>query len=178
MDPLKALLYCFWLLSASLQAQEEGAIPWGPGSQLSWADFKAKPPAHKKVAATTASGISYTFKTNGLPGSYTLDYEVTAFFYPEKSWYHPELCDPPVLRHEQLHFDITELHARKMRKLLSGRTFGGNVRAEVRRLFSDINRELSAFQERYDRETDYSRDLLAQERWERKVAELLEQSRN
>jgi hypothetical protein len=173
LDPLKALVASVCLLAAGLQAQEGSAVVWEPGIRLSWADFRAAPPADKAVAATTASGISYTFTTNGPPGAFTLEYEVTAFFYPGKSWYHPELCNPMVLRHEQLHFDITELYARKMRKLLSGRTFSGNVRAEVRHIFSEINRELSAFQERYDLETDFSRNPEAQLQWNQRVAELL-----
>ena len=173
MDTLKILLLFLPFLGHALQADEDNAFAWEAGSQLTWADFRGVPPGDKTVAATTASGISYSFKTRGLPGQYTLDYEVIAYFYPEKSWYHPELSDAVVLMHEQLHFDITELFARKMHKILSGRTFSGNVRGEVRQIFSKINKELKAFQDRYDLETDFSRNWEAQEQWNKRIAKRL-----
>ena len=176
MDTLKILFLFLPLLGYALQADEADAFAWESGSQLRWEDFRGVPPEDKTVAATTASGISYSFKTKGMPGEYTLDYEVVSYFYPEKSWYHPELSNAGVLMHEQLHFNITELYARKMRKILSDRTFSGNVRGEVRQIFSKINRELKAFQDRYDLETDFSRNLEAQQRWNKRIAEKLKES--
>lgn len=175
MDPLKPILHGFLLLTIALQAQEKGALGWTPNQRLSWEDFRAVPPADKTIAALTASGISYSFKTKGGLGSQTLEYEVIAYFYPEQSWYHAELIDPMVLKHEQLHFDISELYARKMRKILSERTFSGNIRAEIRLIFSEINKELSAFQDRYDLETDFSRNREAQIRWNRRIAKKIKQ---
>jgi len=176
LDTLKILFLFLPFLGQALQADEANVIAWEAGSQLGWEDFQGVPPKDKAVAATTASGISYSFKTQGLPGQYTLDYEVNAYFYPEKSWYHPELSNAAVLMHEHLHFDISELYARKMRKTLSGRTFSGNVRREVRQIFSKINRELKAFQDRYDLETDFSRNQEVQQRWNKRIAERLEES--
>ena len=126
----------------SIPAQEE-TILWKAENALQWEDFKAAPPAGKKVAATTASGLSYNYKARGVAGKYKLDFQVVTFFYPQKSWYHPDLVDSVILTHEQLHFDISELYARKFRKMLSERIFSKNVKEEVRRLFTEINRELS-----------------------------------
>lgn len=176
MDALRILFLFLPLLGFALQADEADGLAWQSGSQLRWEDFRGVPPEDKTVAATTASGISYTFKTKGMPGEYTLDYEVIAFFYPEKSWYHAELSNPVVLMHEQLHFDITELYARRMRKMLSESTFSKNVRSDVRQIFSKINRELKAFQDRYDLETDFSRNPTAQQRWNEKIAAKLKES--
>ena len=98
-----------------------------PYGKLGWADFKGAPPGSKRVAATTASGISYSYTTTGSKGVYKLDYKVTAYFYPWQSWYHRELCDSVVLSHEQLHFDISELYARRMREMLGfSRSSTGN----------------------------------------------------
>ena len=170
MDPLNLAISLLLLFLPPAGVQEEDAIRWDGDYRLTWEDFRAAPPESLRVAATTASGISYSYRTRGHSGNYRLDYEVSAYFYPDKSWYHPELCDSVVLSHEQLHFDISELYARKMRGLLEGKTYGSNVRAEVRQLFSRINQELSEFQDRYDRETYYSRDREAQARWNRWIA--------
>ena len=173
MDPLGIYIYILLNFLSTAGMQEADGMPWDPAYRIQWEDFRATPPDSQRVAATTASGISYSYRTRGQAGAYQLDYEVTAFFYPDRSWYHPELCDSVVLSHEQLHFYISEIYARKMRDILGSRTFGPNVRAEVRQVFAGINRELSEFQQRYDRETDYSRDHEAQARWNRLIAERL-----
>jgi hypothetical protein len=161
---------------ASLFAQEEAVIRWEPGLRLAWADFRGAPPAGKRIAATTASGLSYRYTARGGPDGYALDFTVDTFFYPDKSWYHPELCDTRVLSHEQLHFDISELFARRLRSRLRQTAFSGKVRAEVRKIFEQVNRELSEFQDRYDGETDYSRNAEAQLAWNRAVAQLLSET--
>ena len=176
MDLVKPWLFLIFLTFTSPLFQDTEAISWEAGRKLSWADFKGDVPETKQVAATTASGISYSFQSEGKRGRYRVDYEVTALFYPQKSWYHRELCDSVVLRHEQLHFDITELYARRMRTLMDGKTFSVDVRAEVRRIFKQINRELSEFQSRYDRETDFSRDREAQARWNAEIARKLSET--
>lgn len=173
MDLVKPCLLVLLYLAPGPLGQQKDAIPWQPDRRLAWTDFKGIPPGSKQVAATTASGISYTYTTTGSKGSYKLDYKVTAFFYPHQSWYQRELCDSIVLSHEQLHFDIAELFARRMRERLGSQTFGPHVRSEVRRIFRQLNRELAEFQDRYDRETDFSRDREAQAQWNAAIARSL-----
>lgn len=166
---IRNILFLFFLSAGSLFAQED-AILWRAENALQWGDFRAAPPAGKKVAATTASGLSYNYSAKGVGGKYKLDFQVDAFFYPDKSWYHPDLVDSVILSHEQLHFDISELYARKFRKILSQRVFSENVREEVKELFAEINRELSLFQDRYDLETDFSRNRGAQLEWNARIS--------
>ena len=87
-----------------------------------------------------------------------LDFEVNAYFYPEESWYKPAVCDTFILGHEQLHFDISELFARKMRGRLRNTTFSENVKQEVRDIYQETLKELEAMQDRYDWETNFSRN--------------------
>lgn len=173
MDFVKLLLIGWVAGSAGMHAQEESAIRWEPGVSLAWSDFRGRPPASKRIAATTASGLSYSYTARGGPNGYELDFAVDTFFYPDQSWYHPELCDSLVLSHEQLHFDISELFARRLRARLRQTRFSGKVKAEVRKIFAEVNQELSDFQDRYDRETDFSRNAEAQLAWNRVLADLL-----
>lgn len=168
------MLLMGWVVgTACLHAQDEAAIRWEPGLRLAWSDFRGQPPASKRIAATTASGLSYSYTARGGSHGYELDFTVATFFYPDKSWYHPGLCDARVLSHEQLHFDISELFARRLRTRLRQTRFTGKVKAEVRRIFAEVNRELSEFQDRYDRETDFSRNPEAQLAWNRAMQKLL-----
>ncbi len=161
------------LFSVCSWCQNEESILWHPEHRLSWADFKGKPFKTAYAAATTASGISYQFATMETDGGFELDYTVSTFFYPTKSWYQPDICDDVILSHEQLHFDISELFARKMRKLVAETNFTKDVKGEVKSIYRQINRELTAFQNRYDKETDYSRDREKQLLWNKKIAEAL-----
>ena len=115
--------------------QDYETISWSPDIKLGWNDFRGKVPQNARAAAITASGISYQFSTRGTGDMVELDYRVSTFFYPYKSWYQPHLCDSLILSHEQLHFDISELFARKMRKRLASGTFTENVKAEVKQIY-------------------------------------------
>ena len=164
------LLIFLW--SGMTYGQEE-AILWHPELRLSWANFRAEPIKGSKVAATTASGLSYQFSTTEEDGKYELDYTVNTFFYPDRSWYQPKICDDVILSHEQLHFDISELFARKMRKIMDTTSFTKNVKAEVKAIYRQINKELSEFQQVYDNETNYSRNIEQQLSWNQKIKDAL-----
>jgi predicted secreted Zn-dependent protease len=81
-----------------------------------------------------------------------------------------------VLSHEQLHFDISELFARKMRKIMAETRFTSNARAEVKAIYKKVLQDLSAFQSLYDHETNYSRDHQKQLAWNNKIKEALSTS--
>ena len=149
------------------------SILWSAERRLTWADFKGKIPPAADPAATTASGISYKYSANLIHHEVHLDFEVSAFFYPNESWYKPEICDDLTLSHEQLHFDIAELFARKMREKLSRTSFSDNVKAEIREIYQNTLEDLKKYQERYDWETNFSRNREKQLEWNKKIAEAL-----
>ena len=156
-----------------LSAQEYETIAWTE-KRLTWKDFKGQPSLSSRVAATTASGISYEFSTTGIKDAFTIDFVITTHFYPKKSWYKSVLCDDFVLSHEQLHFDISELFARKLRKELSEDIFTHeNVKAKVKAIYNKNNQALNEYQNRYDEATNFSRNLQQQVLWNKKIAEAL-----
>lgn len=173
---MKALIYIGLFVGAytTVPAQElQEQLLWSKERQLSWSDFNGKVPKASVSAATTTSGISYSYKANLLHHEVALDFEVNAYFYPNQSWYKPDVCDSLILSHEQLHFDISELYARKMRIELNKTTFTKNVKAEIRKIYKQILKDLSAFQDRYDWETNFSRNVKAQQKWNKRIQEAL-----
>lgn len=155
------------LLVFALPVKKEPIIAWSEDYKLSWSDFKGKPKYSVNAAAITASGITFGFsirESNKRIISFST--EVQAHFYPEKSWYKPELSNLHILGHEQLHFDITELYARKFRKRISLLKTSKDVANKLRSLHKTINKELSQMQDRYDNETDFSRNFDAQDQWQ------------
>jgi hypothetical protein len=162
-----SIIICF--AAVSLSAQEE-VIPWSSVKKLTWQDFKGTPKANSSAAAITASGISYEFSATMQGDKVYVDYKVNSYFYPQNSWYNRSLADISVLRHEQLHFDITELHARKMRKILSAMKFTTKVRKQIKRVYNEVISDLQKMQRQYDTESDYSRNPEGQLKWETRIA--------
>ncbi|MDT7827564.1 DUF922 domain-containing protein [Pricia sp. S334] len=168
---ITVLVFLFFPLFVS--AQKEEAIPWSADRKLQWSDFKGSYFKTEWAAATTATGISYAFTTTEENGRQFLEIEVRCEFYPYRSWYRPEVCDANTLGHEQLHFDIAELYARLFRKRLGEASFTSDVKDEVKAIYKQILKELIAFQNKYDRETDFSKDVRQQRLWNRTIAEEL-----
>lgn len=156
------VICCF----VSLQ-KKEPVISWNTSYSLSWSDFNATPNYKVSAAAITASGITFGFsvkETETRVISFTT--EVYAHFYPKKSWYKPGIADKHVLSHEQLHFDITELFARKFRKEISFLKTSNTIKKDLRNLHKKINKELSIMQDTYDDESNYSRNKELQTKWQ------------
>ncbi|MBT8393411.1 MAG: DUF922 domain-containing protein [Bacteroidia bacterium] len=140
---------------------------WNENERLSWYDFKGLPNSKFEAAALTATGLTFDFSARATKTK-LLDFTavVEARFYPDKSWYLKKYANPVVLAHEQLHFDITELYARKLRKQIAETNFTIKIQREISKLHFDINKQLKEMQNDYDRESDYSRILVTQQKWQ------------
>lgn len=169
----KILFYTICLIISGLQAQDV-TIPWSSSYKLSWNDFKGPIDENSEAVATTASGITfgYSLKMKGqsVEGFTTT---VKTYFYPEKSWYKPKQVDENVLAHEQFHFNITELFARKFRKKIAELKVSNTIKESLNTLHKRINKDLAAMQKRYDAETNYSINKALQNKWQLFIAEEL-----
>jgi hypothetical protein len=145
----------------------EPIITWSDSYKLTWDDFKGEPKENSTAAAITSSGIGfeYSIKQN-IFSVVSFKTKVLACFYPEKSWYKPQLANTHILAHEQLHYDITELYARKFRQQLSRLKLSKILKSELDALQESINRQLENRQHEYDTDTDFSRSPEVQEQWQ------------
>lgn len=145
---------------------------WNMEDKLTWDNFAAHPDYDfKDVAALTASGIlHYTGCKDG-----KIIYEVHAYFDPAQSWVKHEALTDYHLDHEQLHFDITELFARKLRKNLEAKTFYCDEEEAFQNYIQTFLNKWRNEQMNYDLHTQYSMDHDAQHEWATKIRqELLE----
>lgn len=152
------------------QSPNETVLEWQEAVQLKWSDFKGRPEHHGDVVALTASGISFQFSIqdkNGKPEGFNST--AKAHFYPKRSWVHTKKASTHVLKHEQLHFDITELHLRKLRKVLNKLELSPQIKKDLNNTYQNINKEMSLMQRLYDQETNHSRDTVAQRLWQNKI---------
>lgn len=146
-------------------------ILWSEANTIDWKKFKAKASLIPGAHALTASAIESSYSCESSHG--LIKYQVRAVFMPDRSWVKADGRTDYLLKHELLHFDITELHARKFRKELSERQIKCNERKEFDKVASQINNEWIAMQALYDKETNHSINQEAQKLWEDKVSQEL-----
>jgi hypothetical protein len=147
---------------------EEEIIPWQPERKLNWEDFLCAPQKQGDAVASTSTslGIAYQVK-NG-----ELTYSITCNFSKKKSW--GLLRTEYILAHEQAHFDITELHARKLYQALAGYQFNAETfKKDIASIYERIVKEKEDMQEAYDTETDHSRRKAVQYAWFERIDGLL-----
>ena len=161
------LFFIFFNLFSVISAQTETEkIKWQENRPLTWEDFKASPDRSSSFSANTNSGISYSWNYSTSSGKPILTYEVFANFYPGKSWVKKIQNEAYLLAHEQLHFDISELHARKLRQALHNYEIGRNIRQDLKRIYTLIENQRVAMQQQCDRETSHSENKKAEMKWQ------------
>jgi hypothetical protein len=143
-------------------------MTWSDDLQLQWEDFNGTPTRGTTVVAVTASGLSFGFSTK-MTETQLVDYTafVDAHFYPDKSWYVKERANSVILDHERLHFDITELHARKFKQRIAQTKFDLRINSQMERIHNTITDELRQMQQKYDTETDHSQNVDKQKEWQK-----------
>lgn len=166
----KYILFLLILLPLMLAAQEknEELIPWNENRKLTWADYKARPNPHSDAAASTTTylGIEYSMKNNGFA------YKITCSFSMNRSWGLHQ--NDHILGHEQGHFDIAEIFARKLNKQMSEYVFNAkSYQQDLQKIYKDILKEKELLQDQYDAETNHSINKEQQAAWLKKIAALL-----
>lgn len=138
---------------------------WSSDQKLEWNDFMGKSVKSSKNEAMTDSGMSISFACrDGKP-----DVLIRTFFDRKGSWT-KDSESAYLLAHEQLHFDITELFVRKLRKRLDA--LGDDcqrVNSHIQDFYDRTYNEYVKYQDRYDRETRHSIDTTAQRQWQTQV---------
>lgn len=142
--------------------------------QLSWIDFKGVPPKNAIYNASVNSSLGYTFKSKTTNGKISVTIEVESYFYPQLSWKkNLNENNPELLKHEQLHWDITELYARKLRAAFQNYIPQKDPKKEIDFIFRKFEKDRQQAQKSYDRETRHGIIKDAQKRWELKIKEEL-----
>lgn len=160
------------LLPVGLFAQDkdEELLTWNAAKKLTWKDYKGSPDTNSDAAASTTTYISIEYNiTNNSFG-----YKIQMRFSKTRSWglHKTEY----ILSHEQGHFDIAEIFARKLHKTMSAYTFDKrSYQKELKKIYDDILEEKEKMQDDYDNETRHSINKEKQAEWLTKIKEMLEE---
>jgi len=166
---MSAMLYVNFV---NAQSSSGDSICWNRNYKLKWSDFQGKKPAtnlawHTAGCAASISAEGYIDK--GIP-----NYVITNYFIKKSSWVTDSLSKGG-LEHEQLHFDISELHARKIRKGIE------DLRKKKLKKFISYEtviirllEERTAMNAKYDKESFHSMNLEKQKEWRKMIAKQLD----
>ena len=152
------------------QTRNDSIIYWSCKRNLKWEDFQGKP--HSDVvgeAAICCSGLSYHYHEEE---DTIVSFVIKAEFLKYKSWTRTDSSWD--LNHEQGHFDITEIFARKLRK--SYLNIDPSLRSnseEMHNKFLYYMKELKKFQNEYDAYTLHGLSRETQIEWSLKIKQML-----
>jgi hypothetical protein len=157
--------------SATVLAQDKTEpINWTPGGKLKWDQYKGGKPSDGLDAYTHVDlDVKWTCKN----GKYTL--EVRAQMNPDESQVDPAKQSAELLAHEQIHFDIGEQYARKLKEeleaLLKDRCKCNMSAKDLEKLGADIDAAnkkatdaMKETQGKYDTETSHGNQVTKEEK--------------
>jgi len=165
------LILCILLISYNTDAQINDTINWRPDYKLRWKDFIAAPEANSNAAAASYCNIIFR--------NYTTDtfvnIKVYCYFNKTQSWSRHK-TEALLLKHEQGHFDIAELFARKFRKIIAGyKNDYDSLKKDIVVLYNNINSERMKYDNLYDAETESSKNRKMQNIWNEKILNEIKQ---
>lgn len=159
-------------ISLSLFTFSQNVI-WSDNYKLKYEDFQKTPPTDQNVRkAETAAKIE--IKPQSKPDG--IEMKIYCYFKKNESWMRNDYKNQYTLDHEQGHFDIAEIHVRRLRKELQetkvSRVTGGK---KIKRICKKHFRNMMSTQREYDNATSYSVREENQKMWVMKITRELKE---
>ena len=144
-------------------------ITWSASRPLTVADFMGRPGPSERLAALTTSDI----KAGAACRDFVFTGTVEATFDPNNSWVrNPATMSAKLLRHEQVHFDLTEVYARIMRQrmlVFQGKANCAKLQPAFNNFTKAVYSEWDREQSRYDAETNHGLNAAKQDYWDKQT---------
>lgn len=182
---------------------DSDAIVWNKNRPLKWEDFTGEPdPEQIGFVAQTNSIMYRKCDANVIEGSTGHMFQLVnirsiAIFRKSGSWVRPHIIQSEkhaiILKHEQCHLDIVEIHARKLgRKLHENAKINypcigdtpderqkyadNEVEKILKKLGNEIDKEERITNKKYEDETEHGKNLKEQGKWNLRIERLLKES--
>lgn len=168
-------IFLLTLLTTAASAQGQvvntnAFIEWNPFYNLKWDDFQGKPGED----AAGDAGTSVAIQAKPYIVGKKVQYDVHVLFNKEKSWSRDQ--SPQLLAHEQLHFDLAEVFARRIRKKIQElEEQNVNEVKAYNKAIQALLEESNEADRQYDMETLHGALDKKQEMWRTKIKEELQQ---
>ncbi|HEX5152349.1 MAG TPA: hypothetical protein VFW07_12935 [Parafilimonas sp.] len=169
-------LVCMLLISGiAIKAQDTLHEKLIAGGKLQWSDYTGEVDKHSAYWATTFWYVHYKYKIIQAHGdTVKIDLQVWPALQ-EKSWVLPDKKSPELLQHEQGHFDLARLLTAEFKKEAgSTALLMNNYSRKLDSIFNAALTNIKQMEIQYDKETNHMWNRDAQERWNKKIADMLE----
>jgi hypothetical protein len=164
---IAALLFiCLFLFSFTTDpaSDSKNVIVWNEYRPLTWDDFQGK----RAEDAAGDAGTVVQIKAKPYMVKDQVKYDVAAVFVKNKSWSDAQTKE--LLAHEQLHFDIAELYARKIRQVIAELAEAGEEDVKnYNRAIQKLLHESNEVDIQYDLETLHGAMQNKQAEWSKNV---------
>ena len=148
--------FCYW----------NDYVEWSEQRKLQWIDFQGIPDSASRFSASCVVSIRLDYK---LGKRKIRQLKVTSRFSKRNSWH----MDTTVygLNHEQRHFDLAEIYARRLKAALIEKknSIGANNQQEIISLYNSYRQMLIDDQDRYDTETNGGLNMYRQQDWNENI---------
>lgn len=151
-----------------------GAFEWSAQRRLTWADFQGPPDVRSSAAALSSYVTSFDTECAGT----VFVPRIVSRFLPKLSWVKSQHLlqrdSANTLRHEQTHFDLSEVQARRARQELLALPSPCALSDDgFDRMFKRFGQRDGDIQQQYDRETAHGTDYRRQNEWQLRVEDWL-----
>lgn len=161
---LQFLIITIMLSGAAVRVSAQGSSSVEWGKPILYQDFEAKPMPTDTAAANISVTIllGYSSTRTG-----SLKFKVVAVMDKDESWIKDEFKRDHILKHEQGHFDIAHIYAKRLESALKQNRYTPKDVQLLNEIYDNALEEMNAIQIRYDRETSGGWNALAQSKWRR-----------
>lgn len=143
-------------------------ILWSGSASVSWEAYQQIETTTEHYDAVTATAIDFSYTQM----ESQILIEIQAIFDTQESWVKASAKTDQLLNHERLHFDITEVYARKLRFMIQNNEL--NSVNDLNTYYDVVMRDLIFAQEEYDMVSHHALNRDGQSEWNIKVANLLQ----
>ena len=161
------------LLPLAIVQSENNELRWNSGTPLTWDNFSGAVDLASEHDAWTFAGFRYEYNWSEVDGGITWTMRAHSFFDPAQSWVKKNRKSSDLLAHEQLHFNIAELHCRYFKEKCANYAFTSNMDAEIVAIYDEVFAALLQAQIDYDAESEHYENKDGQAVWNEFVAEEL-----
>lgn len=164
------LVSFLFLLFASGATGQEPCKPliWSNTQRLIFEDFCGLPDRSSSFGA-----LSYCYVNEHYSFDYdTLEYDIFSLFNCAKSWIN--INDSGLLAHEQMHFDIGEIHSRSIKKKLNSLTGKRVDDSQVYYILTSEMQNMISINTLFDSETSHGTREMQTKVWAERIKNILD----
>jgi hypothetical protein len=154
------------------ESSKANEIEWNPQRKLKWDDFMATPPPVSVTNASASTNCGFDVSAESDNNKELIAVRIKNIFYCDKSWVRTDKRNrSDLLEHEQAHFDLCEVYARRLRK----RVKDSNYKLDIDNAIFEVFEAFRERQKLYDKETNHSRNKEKQVAWLKTIADELQE---